>query len=1373
MADRNYILGESLKPGWTARLFTKWVADLGGKIGNFFRWGDQSSSQTSTTPTKTVKQQQLQTYNSRYPWFDKEDYLRLEQLVDQKWVTGSKKAQLMDEAYQYYYPQVLNKHKLDERQNVINDWVYNNWEKLANGDQLTNAQYRLLNLTQMAKEKFDLAYNVEDWDIVRNIREKVPNGQELLRNFLSTWDPEILYATWIYDKGQKAQDFRSQKDIAQESLGGNYWKNIWNNMYANSFAPLDAFEKFTYKWLKNLQNLGLKLDDYLAGVAPQSWKDDIMWDMTLEEYRARNKEERETNKKEIDEYIKMVNDANQRNRSNTVNPIVDNYYSRRNFTDLLADWDLEWFFYKWLWDAATNWDMPVVIWASIINPAMWTALMWTNTYVRESEEAYEAMRKAWATHEQAEAGWATVWLLNSLVEIYLDRWLWGTESTTTKGVRDALKKNVLKEVSNKPIEDIIWNAATTYARSSMEEWLEEWVQNTITNAAKMTVEENPEWKDLFEWGRQAFEWWAFNPFNILSPAWDVYSNRESIKQSMMDWAYDAWVTVRNITDMFKGVPKDSGNVWQKVVETTTRNIPEKVVENELKLTPTERKNVERYWITPANFVLKEKIAGLSNADKVVALQDISSDAYNNVTNIFKNVIPQDYRTESKTAWKMLKTMIDTMEKSDIVKEEYADYIAKLKEMLDYSDFSPYEKLAIRRDFDAIVWSDIFWANGRVKWLEDQTIAKWRADLNEEINELWDEFGIDVKSENARIANAITIRDWLLRALSQNKKNNAIWLQDLWIGAILSAWNPVQAWWIIIAKRLLENAAWNIAQGLYNKNNTPLTPSNTKRGAGFIQRAGTNANNNFMISTTSSNNSVNTQEELNTEGIDVWTSPLDTIPDRNVWVNPTDVENWWRTLNNEINENWAVKEMTADEEYQEMVNRIMTPKEVEKIVEMAWNANNLRDFYDGEYNTSLEWLKWEWSDQVEMYAENTLATQRMIEAHPELLDWGTTFSEVLDAYLDWTLTWQSGDSIERMDLSQAEAYTPTKFYEPQELKNAEEVWEEANKKVTKSNKNEVYQARWDFVIDAHNPWFVQELWLTDAEVNKKLRDWAAYPAKAKNLSNRINDWVAAPYRWAWLENSSIVKSITVSDADLEKMVKKVEGNSQEYERKYISNAMLALNTHIDWSPLTFEFVRWNELDRVDQQWRAHNVAGNYNEQTNTIRISRAWQNTVAHEMWHYLDYLRGRQLFGVNVTLSEWGGRNIESLTEDQKKFVKHFDSFMTDLKLSWDSYNEYTMTPTEIFARFVGRFTEWTRNTATNDRFGYESKWYNDKFIEKDYIEFAKILQEKSKLDLANEYANYEWYVERNEQRKWEPKISEQTMSEDELRKREGMQEEV
>jgi hypothetical protein len=142
----------------------------------------------------------------------------------------------------------LNKHKLDERQETINNWVYENGEKLANWDKVTNAQYRLLNLTQMAKEKFDIAYNVEDSQIIHNIVEKTPNWQELLTKFLDTGDPELLYETWIYDKWQQVQDFRSQTDIANEVLWGNFWKNAWNTMYAISFAPLDSWEKSLYKW---------------------------------------------------------------------------------------------------------------------------------------------------------------------------------------------------------------------------------------------------------------------------------------------------------------------------------------------------------------------------------------------------------------------------------------------------------------------------------------------------------------------------------------------------------------------------------------------------------------------------------------------------------------------------------------------------------------------------------------------------------------------------------------------------------------------------------------------------------------------------------------------------------------------------------------------------------------------------------------------------------------------------------------------------------------------------------------------------------------------------------------------------------------------
>jgi hypothetical protein len=49
-----------------------------------------------------------------------------------------------------------------------------------------------------------------------------------------------------------------------------------------------------------------------------------------------------------------------------------------------------------------------------------------------------------------------------------------------------------------------------------------------------------------------------------------------------------------------------------------------------------------------------------------------------------------------------------------------------------------------------------------------------------------------------------------------------------------------------------------------------------------------------------------------------------------------------------------------------------------------------------------------------------------------------------------------------------------------------------------------------------------------------------------------------------------------------MVKDIKGKSQEYERKYISNTMLALDTHIDWRDLTFDFVDSRTLDHADHR-----------------------------------------------------------------------------------------------------------------------------------------------------------------------------------------------
>jgi hypothetical protein len=40
----------------------------------------------------------------------------------------------MDQLYEIYYPQVLNKHKLDERQVEINNSIHQNGELLLNGN---------------------------------------------------------------------------------------------------------------------------------------------------------------------------------------------------------------------------------------------------------------------------------------------------------------------------------------------------------------------------------------------------------------------------------------------------------------------------------------------------------------------------------------------------------------------------------------------------------------------------------------------------------------------------------------------------------------------------------------------------------------------------------------------------------------------------------------------------------------------------------------------------------------------------------------------------------------------------------------------------------------------------------------------------------------------------------------------------------------------------------------------------------------------------------------------------------------------------------------------------------------------------------------
>ena len=295
-----------------------------------------------------------------------------------------------------------------------------------------------------------------------------------------------------------------------------------------------------------------------------------------------------------------------------------------------------------------------------------------------------------------------------------------------------------------------------------------------------------------------------------------------------------WNVVGTALEVSQEPLKVIGKMSEPLKEWVTRTIPEKVVENQMKLTPRERATVEATGITPAQFVLKENIGWLSKNDKVVALQNIANDAYKTVSDWFSK-IPETEIIKNSAFKEMLWVMIDEMKSSPIVVRKYKDFIEILEKLEQADWYTPKEWLAIRRDFDAIVGKKIFDTQGRVSWLEDEIIAGYRATASDVLEEVAQKYWLEMKEQNSRIRNAITIRDGLLRSISQSKKNNYFGLQDLWVGAILWSADPVLASSLIIWKKAVEKFAPWISQKLFNLNKSPIENPNIKKWASFINK----------------------------------------------------------------------------------------------------------------------------------------------------------------------------------------------------------------------------------------------------------------------------------------------------------------------------------------------------------------------------------------------------------------------------------------------------------------------------------------------------------------------------------------------------------
>lgn len=427
---------------------------------------------------------------------------------------------------------------------------------------------------------------------------------------------------------------------------------------------------------------------------------------------------------------------------------------------------------------------------------------------------------------------------------------------------------------------------------------------------------------------------------------------------------------------------------------------------------------------------------------------------------------------------------------------------------------------------------------------------------------------------------------------------------------------------------------------------------------------------------------------------------------------TDVSNTSNAIESDINFS-----LSEDMSIEEKINSSMTMKEAKDMLQRAYNSGDIRG-----YRNADEWLNEMGAEDVAMTLESDYPLyKKYIESNEDILNEEYSIQDVLEAYLNGTLTGKVKESAIRLDTSKDTGFIDDRFYSPQDIKGGQDLYNIANQRVTNTNRAEVYKARADFIINAHNKGYIESLGLTREEVNKKLKTWANYTQKAMNLSNSLNEGVAIQNRWTGIENSTILNTISVSDKEMGNLVKSIEGHSNEWQRQYITSTMLALDTHINYKDLSFEFD--------DKGMSSNTALGEYNDRERKIRIRVAGQNTVAHEMGHYIDHSWGRDLGYTGSDGLTGRGVNLNKLNTEQKQFVKNFYNFLDDIENSSDIGSSYKMASNEVFARFVARFTEWTKNQATNNRYGYEAKWYQDNFNERQYREFVKILQEKAMLD--------------------------------------------
>lgn len=305
----------------------------GNQFGNFMSGGFTSSN--SPTYSKTEEDD---TYNPRYPWFNKENYEKLERKVAELWLTWSKKQEVMDQFYRQILPQVENEKKRSKRNEVMNQKSYE-ISQMEDGasKKIAEKNYSVEDLAQMVKEKENLREDAPDAAVFNAWIKSIPNWEELLANYMNKGDDTLLYKWWLKKE--------------------TWWQKAWDLAVWFAQSPWKWGYNIIWQWMDRLWK---RWAEQLQGTDLANWVQkkavELFWEDEVRAYQEQVKRDEEN-----------WTLFNGREQTDIRTPLLWSEYRANN------GWTKAW---ETVWDIATWIALTAPIWAALAPAIAWSSAAW-------------------------------------------------------------------------------------------------------------------------------------------------------------------------------------------------------------------------------------------------------------------------------------------------------------------------------------------------------------------------------------------------------------------------------------------------------------------------------------------------------------------------------------------------------------------------------------------------------------------------------------------------------------------------------------------------------------------------------------------------------------------------------------------------------------------------------------------------------------------------------------------------------------------------------------------------------------------------------------------------------------------------------------